>query len=70
MDTVSEARAKRREAAARTGREYLEAVGVLPQDEEATGEEALDGAEDRVKPTVVECVMEPEVSHARPLRGR
>jgi hypothetical protein len=43
VDTVSEARAKRREAAARTGREYLEAVGVLPQDEEATGEEALDG---------------------------
>ena len=50
MDTVSEARAKRREAAARTGREYLEAVGVLPQDEEATGEEALDGTPPALPP--------------------
>jgi hypothetical protein len=61
LDTHSEAMAKRKEAAARTGREFLIAQGVLPPDEAV---ENFDGDQDLQLPLpkIIEFVMDPEAA--------
>jgi len=62
MDTRTEADAKKKEAAARTGREFLIEQGVLPDDEDDTKLDEED--EDRVEqPRIVDYVMDKDAAN-------
>ena len=61
LDTRTEALAKRKEAAARTGREYLVEKGVLPPDEEG-GDMDDEDEQAMPLPKIVEYVMDKEAA--------